>query len=212
MPIPIPRHTCVVLLAGLLASSVALAGEVVLRDDFSNAASGWPTASPADGGGTGLALYSDGEYQLSLLADASMAFVPAPKQAAGADVVVSAKTWMYAGVGGGGAGLACRAHEGRYYAFLLTGSGGWAIAKVAGKQVNALAAGQLRRPPQIAGMPQGLLEARCEGDRLELRVDGDLMGSAQDAEYTSGAAGLTLISQKAAGTNTRFDDFELRTP
>lgn len=212
MPLQLPCVSLSLLLAGLLASSAALAGEVVLRDDFGNPASGWQVASPKDGGGMGLALYSDGEYQLSLLADASMAFVPAPKQPAGADVVVAAKTWMYAGVGGGGAGVACRAREGRFYAFMLTGNGGWAIAKAAGKQIRTLAAGELRTPPLIAGMPEALLEATCAGDRLELRLDGELAGSVQDAEYTSGAAGLTLISQKAAGTNARFDDFELRTP
>lgn len=207
----LPRILFEATIAVLAVTGAAAAAESVFRDDFSSPRSGWATREQESDRIIGFGIYSDGEYQMTPTANGTVGFSTSPRQAKGDDVSTSAKVWVYAAVGGGGAGVACRfsSHD-RYYAFVLTGNNGWAILKSTKTSGKVLANGALAAAPLIPGMLEARMEARCVGDRLTMLVNGREVGSVRDAEYASGSSGLIVLGEKAAGTSARFDDFELR--
>ena len=132
------------------------------------------------------------------------------RKAEGGDVAVAAKVWLYAGLGGGAAGVACRFQDHRrFYAFLLNGHNGWMIARATPEKLQPLATGKLAGKQIMPGLAEARVEARCNGDQLEMHVNGRKVGSVRDDAYATGISGLMLAAEKAAGANAKFDDFAL---
>ena len=198
------------LLVASLGATTAHAREPVLRDDFANARSGWPHTNISPRHALGFSQYTGGELQMSSTDDSALGFAPAPRQAEGGDVAVAAKVWLYAGLGGGAAGVACRFQDHRrFYAFLLNGHNGWMIARATPEKLQPLATGKLAGKQIMPGLAEARVEARCNGDQLEMHVNGRKVGSVRDDAYATGISGLMLAAVKAAGANAKFDDFAL---
>ncbi len=181
-----------------------------MTDDFSDSKSGWPSSGPTRTSELGFAVYADGDYQLTPVADEVFGYVPAPKQSESPDVKVEADMYLLAGVGKGVAGLACRVADAEnFYGFIAHGDGGVMIIKVSKGKFSTLASGRIKS--LMAGMIDTRLTASCLGDALRLTAKGGASLSANDAELTKGSAGLIIMGEKAAGTMATFDNFSLST-
>ena len=195
--------------AALLAvSSFASAASIVMTDDFSNAKSGWPHSGATSVEDLGFAIYADGDYQLTPVADHVFGYVKAPKQAESGDVSIESDMFLLAGVGSGLAGLACRVTDAQnFYGFAARGDAGLMIFKVIKGEVKSLALGRLRSV--LAGSVDTRLTVSCKGDELRLSAkDGDSL-VVKDNDLTQGTAGLIILGEKAAGTMATFDNFKL---
>ena len=130
--------------AALLAvSSFASAASVVMTDDFSNAKSGWPHSGATSVEDLGFAIYADGDYQLTPVADHVFGYVKGPKQAGSGDVSIESDMFLLAGAGSGLAGLACRVTDAQnFYGFAARGDAGLMIFKVIKGEVKSLALGR----------------------------------------------------------------------
>lgn len=200
--------SCLLGVTLLAACSFASAASVVMTDDFSNAKSGWPHSGATSVEDLGFAIYADGDYQLTPVADHVFGYVKAPKQAESGDVSIESDMYLLAGVGSGLAGLACRVTDAKnFYGFAARGDAGLTIFKVIKGEVTPLAHGRLRSV--LAGSVDTRLTASCKGDELRLSArDGDSL-AIKDSALTKGTAGLIIWGEKAAGTMATFDNFTL---
>ena len=192
-----------------LALPAAAAERPVFSDDFSSAASGWVDTHVADHDARGIALYNgSGGYQMTPVQDGTFGIMPAPKQAASGDVRIETALFLSTGVGRGTGGLVCRQQDNdNFYAFLVSGNHKAAIVKVRGGQPTTLASGAFEGfMPNIADVRLG---ARCDGDALQLTIDGDVVAQANDADLANGRSGLIVMGEKMAGTSAVFDAFAL---
>ncbi|MFA5683734.1 MAG: hypothetical protein WCZ65_09290 [Lysobacteraceae bacterium] len=206
------RLRSIFLLASLVAAAPSLAATPVLRDDFSDSRSGWPNMAATRAGDLGLAIYTDsGKYQLTPVQDEVFGFITAPRQASGGDVAVETDLFLYAGLGGGAAGVGCRYKDHRnFYAFTVRGDATLTILKIKDGRILPLAQGK------VASIMPGTVDTRlsveCRGDSLRFSAKGGGTLSANDGDFSDGPAGVFVVGQKTAGVSGVFDNFVLADP
>jgi hypothetical protein len=184
----------------------------ILRDDFSNDASGWTNKAATRDSDLGFAVYTDsGQYQMTPVSDSTLGFVAAPRQADGGDVHMEADMFLYAGIGAGSGGLACRFQDHQnFYAFVVRGDAVMAIVKIKDGQPSLLA--QARVKTVLPGTADTRLKVDCKGSELRFSAKDGGSIKATDAEFSDGKSGLVVAGQKMAGTSAAFDNFVLATP
>jgi hypothetical protein len=206
-------HTVSSFARTLLVSSLMIAAPLAhagnFRDDFSNSSSGWAHAAATSDQHRGFAVYTDSaQYQMTPVQDDTFGFAPAPQQLGG-EVSVNADLFLYAGVGRGGAGLACRYRDpANFDAALARGDGKLVLIRVRDGQAELLAGGPVESV--IPGSIDTRIELRCSGDRLSAHTREGLVIEAASAGPVEGQSGLLVIGEAAAGTSAVFDNFELR--
>lgn len=202
--------TSIALCASLsLALSVSAGDARVFSDDFSNTQSGWRHTPEADHNAKGFSAYDgSGGYQMTPLDDVTLGVSLAPKQAASGNVRIQAALFLYTSVGAGIGGVICRHSDGdNYYGFIVSGAHEYAIVKVRGGTPQTLTKGKFDgMMPNVADVS---IQASCDGDKLQMSLDGDVVAEVSDAELTSGASGLMVMGEKTAGTSAVFDSFTL---
>ena len=192
----------------LILGSHAAAQTVIVKDDFSNPASGWRHQETASAEQGGFGTYADGQYQLTPLQDGMYGMAPAPRQAPSPNVRIEADLYLYASIGFGGAGIFCRAQGmENFYLFMATGEGDLVIAKVKDGRPVGLARGSVRSV--LKGSVDTRLTAECNGNVLRLSATGGSRLEARDSEFTQGDSGLMISGETAAGTSALFDNFVL---
>ena len=193
--------------AWLIAVGQLQAGEI-LRDDFSDPHSGWPNMAATRSQDLGFAVYQHGGgYQLTPVQDNVFGFIAAPRQAKGGNVQIDANLFLYAGVGAGAGGVACRYQDPRnFYAFVFRGDGQMLIGRLQDGELTILAQGAVKQV--MAGAVDSDLQVSCDGDRLSFSADGGRL-SARDSAFTDGDSGLIVIGEKMAGTSAVFSRFSL---
>ena len=181
----------------------------MLRDDFSDVSSGWVDRAASRDSDQGFAVYTDsGQYQMTPVQDDTYGVVSAPRQA-GPDIEVAADLFLYAGIGRGAGGVACRIQDPKnFYAFIARGDGGIVIVRVRDGHATALAEGRVDQV--MAGAVETRISARCSGTDLALSASGSPTLTARDSTHVHGAAGLLVLGETLAGTSASFDNFELR--
>lgn len=206
------RPLCVLALslAGAAPACADGAGRLVLRDDFSDASSGWLDRAATRDSDQGFAVYTDsGQYQMTPVQDDTYGVVSAPRQAESPDVEVAADLFLYAGIGRGAGGVACRIQDlHNFYAFIARGDGGIVIVRVVDGHATTLAEGRIDQV--LAGAVETRLSARCMGAELTLAAGDRPAITARDSTHERGAAGLLVLGEKLAGTSASFDNFALR--
>ena len=200
------RWTCLFFATALPALASATP---VLRDDFSDRASGWPNAAATRSRDLGFAVYTDtGGYQLTPVQDDVFGFIVAPRQADGGDVRIKSDLFLYAGLGRGAAGLGCRYQDHRnFYAFMARGDATLMIVRVKDGKAEPLAQGRVKSV--VPGSVDTRLTAECQGDTLRLSAKGGASISARDTSFSTGKSGLFVIGETTAGTSGVFDNFVL---
>ena len=191
------------------AASASTAAQTQMQDDFSDPASGWPNAAATRDSDAGFSVYTDsGKYQLTPVKDNTFGLVPAPRQAKGDNVRIETDLFLYAGLGAGAGGVACRARDmENFYGFIARGDGVLAIVKV--KQGKPVALAQGMAKSAMAGTVDTRFTVECKGDRLSLSATGGGRIEATDNDLHGGRSGLIVIGEQMAGTSAVFDDFEL---
>lgn len=201
-------------LAFALSLGLALpaAAAELLRDDFSNTSSGWTNKAATRDSDLGFAVYTDGgQYQMTPVSDSTLGFIAAPRQADGGDVHLESDLFLYAGIGAGSGGLACRFQDHQnFYAFVARGDAVMAIVKVKDGQPILLAQAKLKSV--MPGTVDTRLKVDCRGEELRFSAQDGGSIKAKDAEFQNGKSGLVVAGQKMAGTSAVFDNFVLATP
>lgn len=203
------RPLCAAAVLTGLSTWATAGAQLVLRDDFSDASSGWMHRAATRSSDAGFAVYTDtGKYQMTPVQDDTYGVVSAPRQAEGADVEAAADLFLYAGIGRGAAGIACRIKDlNNFYGFVARGDAGVLIVRVDDGKATPLAEGRVDQV--MAGAVDTRLFVRCEGDELSLSAGGQRI-SARDSTHATGETGLLVLGEKLAGTSASFDNFELR--
>lgn len=196
------------LLSALLVTAPGVQASA-FADDFSNPDSGWPHVAATSDRDRGFAVYTDSaQYQMTPIQDDTFGFAPAPQQLGG-EVSVHADLFLYAGVGRGGAGLACRYRDpANFDAALARGDGTLVLIRVREGHAELLAGGPVGSV--IPGSVDTRIELRCSGERLSARTREGLAIEAASTGPAEGQAGLLVIGEATAGTSAVFDNFELR--
>lgn len=199
------------LLAFATTTAPAFGAELV-RDDFSSAASGWQNKAATTDRDLGFAVYTDsGQYQMTPVRDNTFGFIPAPRQAADGDVRIESDLFLYAGIGAGAGGLACRFKDHQnFYGFLARGDAVLLIMKIKDGKATPLAQGKVKSI--MAGSVDTRLSVECKGDVLRFKARDGSSIEARDGDFAGGQSGLVVIGEKMAGTSAVFDDFVLATP
>lgn len=205
---PIPLMTALVLAT---ASLSATAG-TVFKDDFSSKRSGWADNSEATmlGKTRGMGIYDDlGKFQMTPLENDTIGLIPSPKQAADGNVRITTDMFVYVSEGRGAGGVFCRTQDrDNFYAFLVTGNGGWSIIRSKDGKGNVLASGALPRQV-VDGMVDGVVGAECKGNTFTMTFKGKRLGSGTDDTWSNGQAGLVVLGTNLAATSALYDDFLL---
>lgn len=195
-----------------LATAAPVSGAELVRDDFSSAGSGWQNKAATSDRDLGFAVYTDsGQYQMTPVRDNTFGFIPAPRQADGGDVRIESDLFLYAGIGAGAGGLACRFKDHQnFYGFLARGDAALLIMKIKDGKATPLAQGKVKSI--MAGSVDTRLTVECKGDVLRFSAKDGSSIEARDGDFSAGQSGLVVIGEKMAGTSAVFDDFVLATP
>ncbi|HEX5505772.1 MAG TPA: hypothetical protein VFW96_24355 [Thermomicrobiales bacterium] len=181
---------------------------VLLRDDFSNPASGWPTASTTGGSYA----YAGGGYQITVTRPNWIIWAYPAQPPGLADVVVDVDATVVAGGTQAGLGGVRRfvsaAHD--YYLLRVTSAGGYAILRHQGSVWTTLASGTSAaiRP----GAASNHVQAACVGSVLALYANGQRLAVVQDGAFVAGDVGLGAETYAAPQAVVRFNAFVAARP
>jgi hypothetical protein len=196
-------------LAGCSAWSMPQGG-VYFQDDFSNPSSGWDRVSGSDG----LTDYADGAYRI-FSATPNYYMWATPGRNFPGDVRIEVDVTKKSGPDADVFGVLCRYKDERnFYILMISGDGQAGIAKRSQTADLTILSGEsLQTNPAIhPGLSTNHLRADCSGTSLALYVNGILVSTAADAEFSGGDAGLWLGAYDQPGTDLYFDNFVVRKP
>ena len=184
-------------------------GSVLFQDEFSDPSSGWDRR-PQDP--DGFLDYSEGVYRIQV--NSAHKMVWAGPGLTFADLRLEVDATRVAGPEDDDFGLVCRAVDrGNFYFFAISSDGYYGIGKV--KDGAPELVGMAAMPPSEAirrGKDSNHLRADCVGENLSLYVNGDLLATVQDAEFSDGEAGLLVGTFETPGTEVHFDNFAVLQP
>ena len=191
-------------LSGLAARS----GAILFWDNFSNASGNWPQISGPDGS-LGIV---DGQYRSQVLKSQFQMLATPGHAFRDARLEVNAR--RMSGPLQNLFGLACRALDANnYYFFAISSDGYYALGKIKGGQPALI--GQSMMAYQAAILPgeaANHLRLDCIGARLTGSVNGQEVASGEDADFTSGQAGLVAGALDQPGMDVAFDNFVVYKP
>jgi hypothetical protein len=191
-----------------LAETLVPSGNVLYQDIFSNPESGWGQMdTPA-----GTAGYLNGAYRfvvsepnVNLWSHPGVEFTNLHEE-----VSLMTPNGPFANR----MGLVCRLQDDQnFYFFVISADGYWGIGKMKDGQTSLLTGDQLQPHDAILTGPQiNRLRADCLGNTLIFYVNNTMIGSAVDADFTSGDVGLLAGSFDQPGAEIYFDNFVVYKP
>lgn len=192
------------------SSPAAPQKEVLFQDDFSNPNSGWEVGEYDDG----KVGYGDGYYYVVSYGDGQTMWGVANRSFV--DVAIEVDATQVSGPANNNTdyGVICRTADpesGVGYYLLISGDGLYAIAKGtdAGFEwlVDFTKSSVIRQ-----GNATNHIRAVCQGSRLSLTVNGELLAEVEDAEFTSGDIALTATSYEDTPAEVHFDNLVVTRP
>lgn len=206
---PTRTLAAVVLAAALALAGCGAAGGALLKDGFENERSGWETGQYLEGE----IGYRDGSYAVTSYGGSKIMWGRFEKRRfTDVEVQVQASTISAPANNNNSFGVGCRLQDdsGGYY-LQISSDGFYSIRKVEGGVTTPL----VDWTPAAAinqGNTVNTLRAVCDGERLELYANGQLLGSAADGTFQSGHIALTATSFEAEPTEIHFDNITVREP
>lgn len=184
-----------------------LLARLVLLDDFSSPANGWPQGSQ-DRSGPG---YQNGSYVISVQENGSLYW--AAPQISLTDMRLSVEVRRASG-DQGYYGLLCRIQDaGNFYYFIVRPDGYFTIGKYQAASFSSLTPGGWTFHQAIqTGDATNRLEAVCSADRLTFSVNDVLLGEATDSTFSSGKPGLVAAALDELGFQAGFNLFAVYDP
>jgi len=198
--------------SGPMAESTAPApGSVLFLDDFSNPASGWERVSDAEG----IMDYDDGVYRI-LVKGSHVNYFATPGRSFN-DTRVEVDAVKIDGPDDNRAGIICRMSQAgdsaRYYFFIITNSGYYAVGRAEGGQGFLLGQSALAQSSAIkTGLSINHLRADCIGSTLSFYINGFLVSQVSDNALTGGEAGLMAGTFDQTQVDMIFDEFVVLQP
>lgn len=184
---------------------VSFAEGVLLADDFSDPASGWPEEEHEDW----TTLYQDGQYLMAILTANRAAWVTASNESY-ADFSLSADVLLESKEGDGTAGLLFRMQDAdNYYYFEISDFGEYKIGAQVDGRWRSIAGGEraYSKHINIAG-ESNRVEVVCSGPEMSAYVNGELLATVTDAAFAKGRVGVIAQSTGDSGVVVAlFDDF-----
>jgi len=184
-------------------------GDILFEDDFSYVLSGWPMDSDTDSSLD----YSDGQYEISIYQVDYIACGTPGEFFTDADIEVEA-TFVSGGYDSA-FGIICRHVDiDNFYVFVIDSDGYFGIFKTINAGDFTLVDSEymdysdaIRRGEQT-----NRLRAVCDGDRLSLSVNGELLIEVTDTDLTGGDVGLIVATGTTPNTTVLFDNLIIRKP
>lgn len=200
----LPVALLLLLLAGCRRGGAGL----LFYDRFGNPKSGWGSESREfyDRG------YQEGEYFIEVYEPDWFAWATPGKRFGDVEVTVDAR--RVSGASGGHFGLICRYRTpANFYYLGITDDGYYAIIRVRDGHPKPLSGnGFLPSPVLPVGAEVYHLRAVCQGDHLQLFVDGREIATVTDDTFRQGDVGLGVGSGPEGSIRVHFDNFKVLAP
>lgn len=183
-------------------------GNVVLQDDFSDPNSGWEVEQ-FDSGSVG---YANGKYFVISTESAAAMWGAAGRNYADVVIEVEATQVRAPSNNNNDYGVMCRLKfTGEGYSFNISGDGFYSIQKMSNNEFTDLVAwtesGVIRK-----GNATNKIRVVCDGNKLALFVNGEMLAEVIDSAYTSGDIGLAATTYEPEATEVHFDNLIVREP
>ena len=181
---------------------------VILDDDFSDEASGW-SVKEYDGGSTG---YRDGKYVIRAEDKAYYYYGWYDVSAADVEVEVDATQVLGPVSGSNSYGVGCRIQtSGEGYFLRIRGNGEYSIFREMADGDEWLVR-WTESPAVKQGDASNHLRVVCQGNRLALFVNGELVAEATDDAFSDGKIALAASTFEDEPTEIHFDDLVAYAP
>jgi len=192
-----------------LGQSWAPSGASLFKDAFDDPHSGWGELNSA----AGTAGYSAGTYHFYIKSPNVNLWAHPGLDLATVDIEVDA-TAAAGSPPANRLGLVCRLKDdANFYYFFISTDGYYGIGKVRNGTWSLLGNPAMQQSAAIQpGNLVNHLRADCIGSLLILRVNGQLVGSARDTDFTSGDVGLLAGAFDQPGVDVSFDNFSVIKP
>jgi hypothetical protein len=183
--------------------------KVLFQDNFANTDSGWNRVRDASGNITD---YENGGYRI--LNNQPISHVWANPGLKFSDVRVEVDASKTVGPDDNYFGVICRYKDGsNFYILAISSDGYYGIVKVMNGSLSLLGADQMEPSEVIQqGNVTNHLSAECKGDTLSLSVNGTLLASTKDGDFTSGDVGLEVSTRQSGNVDILFTNFSATKP
>jgi hypothetical protein len=194
--------------SSLIAELVTQSGEALYRDDFSNPANGWPQTVSENG----ILEYADSAYRM-LVQSAGYDLRAVSGHTFG-DVQIEVDATRLAGPVDNRFGLICRFQDmDNFYVFIISSDGYYAIGKIKNGEASLLGQEMMAYSAAIVqGSGPNRLRFDCIGKTLMGSVNGQTIAITNDADFSSGDAGLIAGTFDESGVDISFDNFIVTKP
>ena len=192
----------------IIADLVTLPGQPFYQDDFSNPSSGWTTMED-DNGSLG---YSEGAYKM--LVESAIYDIRSLSGHTFKDAQIEVDATRLAGPVDNRFGLICRFQDiDNYYVFIISSDGYYAIGKIKNGIATLLGQEMMAFNNSILqGEGTNHLRFDCVGDTLKGSVNGNPLALTNDADFSTGDAGLVTGAFEEGGVEISFDNFMVYKP
>lgn len=183
-------------------------GQPLYQQDFSDPGMDWPQTDDENGS---LGVAGDA-YRIQVDLPHTDLWALTPHQYA--DTRLETDVSMLAGPLSNRYGLLCRfADGGNFYVFFISSDGYYALGKVTNGSISLLGQDMMAYSSTIQqGNAPNHLRLDCVGDTLTAVVNGQVIATARDGDFTLGNAGLIAGSFELGGVEISFDDLSVIKP
>ncbi len=187
-------------------------GTILFKDEFENPLSGWDKASTP----LGLMDYDGGVYRI-LVDEPNFNFWSTPGKVY-TDIRIEVDTVKVGGPDSNRAGLICRWAGNRFYFFVISSDGYFAVGRMLIRedqttQVTLLGQDQMALSTNIrTGLAINHLRADCAGNTLSFYINGFPVAQVNDSALASGEVGLIAGAFEQGGADIIFDKFVVLQP
>jgi hypothetical protein len=182
---------------------------LLFEDDFSSPSSGWEVGDYDEEGAVG---YQDGYYFVSATTEDRWMWGVANQSFGDVDLEVEATQFSGPDNDNNAYGVRCRVQSNNdAYHLVISGDGFWSIQKSIGGSYESLV--EWARSDSInQGNDTNNLRVVCDGTRLALYCNGELLGETTDSELSQGDIAFAAVSLEAEGTEIHFDNLTVSEP
>jgi hypothetical protein len=183
-------------------------GSLLFQDNFTDPRSGWDRVRTEEG----MTDYDVDKYRI--VVNARNADYWANPGLDFEDIVVTVETLKLSGPDDNNYGVLCRYQDRDNFYFLVISSDGYyGIGKVENGQQRLLQPEQMYPSDAILqGNQYNNLKVVCDGSRLALTVNGELVAETEDQAFRRGDVGLMVGSFDEPGVDVLFDHFTVTVP
>ena len=180
-------------------------GRVFFEDDFSDPGSGWEVGEYTEGS----VGYRDGYYFVTSVSDGQTMWGVANQDYADLAIEVDAIQVVAPANNNNGYGVKCRVQSGGSggdgYALLVSGDGYYSIQVIVSGSYEPLIEWTASSAVN-QGYSTNRIRVVCEGTRLALFANGELLGEVDDSTYSSGDISLMAVTLEDSVTEAHFDN------